>query len=148
MHIHQMTSNKVCWLEVVLNEVVSHSLHDSTALGWLYACGVCPHQESTPRLHHTNPTVSTLSPQHQPTRLTPQEYVVFSPYLIYSRGRGAYEVQWNLRTMDKLGTSILSIVQRLSLLRRYIEMYGQYNRQGVNSVSIVGRLCTLQSVLL
>ena len=27
-----------------------------------------------------------------------------------------------------------------------VEMYGQYNRQGVNSLSIVGRLSTLQSV--
>ena len=30
----------------------------------------------------------------------------------------AYLLQWNLRIMDKLGTSILSIVQRLSLLQR------------------------------
>ena len=45
--------------------------------------------------------------------------------------------QWNI---DTLGMSILSIVQRLSLLRRYD------NRQGENSVSIVGRLSTLRSV--
>ena len=30
----------------------------------------------------------------------------------------AFKVQWNLRIMDTLGTSILSIVQRLPLIRR------------------------------
>ena len=44
--------------------------------------------------------------------------------------------------MDKLGTSIGSeVVPTLE-----VEMYGQYIGRGVNSLSIVGRLCTLQSV--
>ena len=46
--------------------------------------------------------------------------------------------------MDKLGTSILSIVQRLSFFRGG-NVWSIY-RQGVNSLSIVGRLSTLQSV--
>ena len=45
-------------------------------------------------------------------------------------GRERFErnscIQGNLRIMDTLGTSILSIVQRLSLLRRY----GQYIGRG------------------
>ena len=46
--------------------------------------------------------------------------------------------------MDTLGTSILSIVRRLSLVggRNVLTIF----RQGVNSVSIVGRSSTLQSV--
>ena len=52
-------------------------------------------------------------------------------------------IQWNLRIMDKLGMSILSIVKRLSLRR---EKCMDNNRQGVNSMSIVERLSPTQSV--
>ena len=52
-------------------------------------------------------------------------------------------IQWNLRIMDKLRTSILSIVQRLSLLRRW---KCTDNRQEVNSLSIVRRLSAVCSV--
>ena len=48
----------------------------------------------------------------------------------YKLGRERFErnscIQGNLRIMDTLGASILSIVQRLSLLRRY----GQYIGRG------------------
>ena len=61
----------VCVLQIVLNEVFSHPLHYSTAVGWLYACGVRPHQYSSPCLHHTHPTVTPLSPQHESSPLGP-----------------------------------------------------------------------------
>ena len=48
-------------------------------------------------------------------------------------------LQWNLRAMDKLGTSILSIVQRFSFFAFRGYVWTIY-RQGV--MSIVGRLCT------
>ena len=44
--------------------------------------------------------------------------------------------------MANLGKRILSIVQRLSK----VEMYGHYIGRGASSVSIAGRLSTLQSV--
>ena len=45
--------------------------------------------------------------------------------------------------MDNIGANSLSIVVPSS----EVEMYGQYyERQGANSLSIVGRLSTLQSV--
>ena len=49
-------------------------------------------------------------------------------------------MQWNLRIMDTLGMSVLSIVQRLSLWS--IERMDNTGA-GVNSLSIVGRLSTL-----
>ena len=58
---------------------------------------------------------------------------------------GIYVVSYTVEPQKNghVGDEHLSIVQRLSLLWKYIEMYG---RQGANSVSIAGRLSTLQSV--
>ena len=49
-------------------------------------------------------------------------------------------MQWNFQIMDTLEMSVLSIVQFFRGRNAWT------NRQGVNSVSIVGRLPTLQSV--
>ena len=43
-------------------------------------------------------------------------------------------VQWNLLNTGHNGMSILSIVQSLSFLRRYIEMYGKYKGRGEQCV--------------
>ena len=84
IHIVERAQSKdlgECALQVVLYEVVPHPLHDSTALGWLDARSVGPHQHSRSGLHHTHPTIRPLSPQHQPTCLTPQEDIVLSTKL-------------------------------------------------------------------
>ena len=57
-------------------------------------------------------------------------------------------IQWNLRTLDMLGTSVLSIIhiRRLSLLRKFSNIHAYSCWQGARCLSIVGRLSALQSV--
>ena len=54
------------------------------------------------------------------------------------------DIQWNLRTMDTVGTGLLSIVGRLSLSRRVLNVC--YNQLGASSLSILRRLSTSQSI--
>ena len=99
--------------------------------------------------YHAGRRESEEEQVHLPQSLTspePPRYPYDSPSatVLEPPSAGQLGIQWNLQIMDTLGTGICQLFRGCPFFggRNVWTIY----RQGANSVSIVGRLSTLQSV--
>ena len=105
-------------VSIIIVSQSSGALHMTLTLWYLYICMLELHlQRNEPSVQHgfmiiiSHATLAGCVLQGRFSSIGRVRAAVAQPVISV--------IQWNLRIMDKLGTGILSIIQRLSLRRRF-----------------------------